>query len=80
MKRDSQLLLYMHRGRVQTEVVGMWDASRRATTLRGCCAAIIYRFVPDNGEIHEWVYDAYWTANYSVPVPEEIRLAAMLVN
>ena len=76
---DTQLLLYIHRGKLQTESVGMWDATKRANALQGCCATIVYRILPGDSSVHEWRNSTYWTTNYSVPVPEEIKLAAMLV-
>jgi lysozyme family protein len=73
----AHTLLYMHCKKLNFEVVGIWEATQRAVTLQGCCNTKIYRITPDN-QIHVYV-DNYWSARLPKDMPEEIKLAAMLV-
>lgn len=77
-KRQTHTLLYMHRNKMNTEVVGYWDSTKRAATLQGCCTTTVYRINPEN---HLHVYTgSIWTSRLPLDVPEEIKFAAMLVN
>jgi hypothetical protein len=75
---ETHTLLYMHRNKLNIEPVGIWQSTRRATTLRGCCATTIYRITSDN-QLHAYI-DNIWTSRLPKDVPEEIKLAAMIVN
>lgn len=75
---DMHTLLYMHRNKLNMEPVGIWESTRRATRLRGCCATTIYRITPDN-QLHAYI-DNIWTGRLPADMPDEIKLAAMLVN
>jgi hypothetical protein len=68
-------LLYVFRGKVETEVVLRWDATTRAIQLRGCTRATIYATETGN-DLVEYGPN-YWVK--AVNPPNEIKLAAMLV-
>ena len=74
---EMHTLLYMHRNKLNMEPVGIWKATKRAAQLRGCCATVIYRITPDK-QLHAYI-DNIWTSRLPSDVPNEIKLAAMLV-
>lgn len=75
---ETHTLLYMHRNKLNTEIVGIWDATRRAEALQGCCATTLYRITPDK-QLHAYIGHV-WTSRLPANVPDEIKLAAMLVD
>ena len=71
------LLLYMFRGRLETEEVDWFEATSRAEQLIGVTRAQMYRVFEVNQKIHTYNGN-YWVV--AEKVPAEIKLAAMLVD
>lgn len=73
---DMRTLLYMFRGKLETEQINRWKAPSRAAQLQGCTGSVVY-LLDVHGNLLEHGFE-YWVV--AKDVPEEIKLAAMLVN
>lgn len=73
---DNRTLLYMFRGKVETEEVNRWNITNRAIVLINCTRATMY-MVDQGGHLLE--YGPHYWLNAKNP-PNEIKLAALLVN
>lgn len=77
---EYRTLLYMFRGNLEMEQVDRWKARDRMKQLLGATATLIYQLEPD-GRLYAFEgNNDYRTEVNLVNIPEEIRLAAMLVN
>lgn len=77
---EYRTLLYMFRGKPEMEQVDRWKARDRMKQLLGATATLIYQLEPD-GRLYAFEGNKdYRTEVNLVNIPEEIRLAAMLVN
>lgn len=77
---EYRTLLYMFRGKLEMEQVDRWKARDRMKQLLGATATLIYQLEPD-GRLYAFEGNKdYRTEVNLVNIPEEIRLAAMLVN
>ena len=72
----TRKLLYIFRGKLEMEDVGEFDVTARARQLQGCTRSTIYT-IADLNYLLQYGPN-YWIA--AVNPPDEIKLAAMLVN
>lgn len=70
------MLLWIFRGKLEMERVAWPRASERMRQIVGCTRANVYRTDFD-GKLYEYE-DNYWRT--ALKVPDEIKLAAMLLN
>jgi hypothetical protein len=73
---DTRTLLYLFRGKLETETVERFGATQRARVLQGCTASVVYLLAVD-GSLKTYT-GAFWSTVFDAP--EEIKLAAMLVS
>jgi hypothetical protein len=76
MSNDTRILLYLFRGKVETEVVERFGATQRARILHNCTASVVY-LISGKGELKSNT-GHYWET--VTDAPDEIKLAAMLVT
>lgn len=77
---EYRTLLYMFRGKPEMEQVDRWKARDRMKQLLGATATLIYQLEPD-GRLYAFEGNNDYRSEVNlVDIPEEIRLAAMLVN
>ena len=72
----NTVLIWIFRGKVETETVDWFNSSSRMRQITGCTRANVYR-LDFSGELCEY-FGNYWRTAKNVP--EEIKLAAMLLN
>ena len=68
-------LLYLFKGKLEIEDVPWYEGYHRMRAIQGCTQADVYRLAPD-GTLCEY-FGNYWRTAKNVP--EEIKLAAMLL-
>lgn len=77
---EYRTLLYMFHGKLETEQADRWKARDRMKQLLGATATLIYQLEPD-GRLYAFEGNNDYRSEVNlVNIPEEIRLAAMLVN
>jgi hypothetical protein len=76
---EMRTILYMFRGKLEIEQAGRWVTLQRMTQLSGCTASVIYTLEP-NGDLYYLGGNGLRCQADPKDTPEEIKLAAMLVN
>ena len=75
---EMRTLLYIFRGKLEAEQVGRWKVLERMKQLQGCTATLIYQIDTD-GKLYHLGPHGFRSLSDMKTVPEEIKLAAMLV-
>lgn len=73
---EMRTLLYLFRGKVEVEEVLRFGATQRARVLQNCTASVVY-LLNEKGEV-KTNSGGFWSTATSVP--DEIKLAALIVN
>ena len=70
-------LFWLFRGKLEMEKVEWFNASSRRRQLEGCTQVTVYKFDTVNGEFCVYLANSW---RKTTEVPDEIKLAAMLLN
>lgn len=70
-------LFWLFRGRLEMEKVEWFNASSRTRQLENCTRTTVFRFDTVNGEFCVYLANSW---RKTCVVPEEIKLASMLLN
>lgn len=76
IQSEHVILIWMHRGKVETESVLWYEGAQRARQLQGCTATTIYRISAILKQLQIYTGDHWATTK---DAPDEIKLAAMLL-